>query len=291
MPATRRRRGGRRRNPARAGAAGPRRKSWCCRRQNSGCRDGTACRPVVTGLRRLVPVRAEHRLSNTQNTAVGHPCHSVTPWARANPIAMPMPPPNRLSTTASTRNCSSTSRPRAPIAIRNPISRVRSVTETSMMFMMPMPPTSSDTPAMPARSEVIVCVACTSDARHLLHGADHEVVGVARLDFVTRAQHRRDAVAAVVAGVGGGCRRHRDLLDEGDAAHLLHHRRVGHEDDIVLVLAHARLSLAGHDAEDGEGQIVDANHLADRIAVGRRVDRGRRCRGPRPSRRWRRRSA
>ena len=28
-----------------------------------------------------------------------------------------------------------------------PISRVRSVTDTSMMFMMPMPPTSSDTAA------------------------------------------------------------------------------------------------------------------------------------------------
>ncbi len=45
------------------------------------------------------------------------------------------------STTASTRNCVSTSRPSAPIARRMPISRVRSVTETSMMFMMPMPPT------------------------------------------------------------------------------------------------------------------------------------------------------
>ena len=37
------------------------------------------------------------------------------------------------------------SRRRAPSAFRTPISRVRSVTETSMMFMMPMPPTSSDT--------------------------------------------------------------------------------------------------------------------------------------------------
>ena len=33
---------------------------------------------------------------------------------------------------------------RAPIALRMPISRVRSVTVTSMMFMMPMPPTSSE---------------------------------------------------------------------------------------------------------------------------------------------------
>ena len=31
---------------------------------------------------------------------------------------------------------------RAPIALRTPISRVRSVTLTSMMFITPMPPTS-----------------------------------------------------------------------------------------------------------------------------------------------------
>ena len=31
---------------------------------------------------------------------------------------------------------------RAPMALRTPISRVRSVTETSMMFITPMPPTS-----------------------------------------------------------------------------------------------------------------------------------------------------
>ena len=38
---------------------------------------------------------------------------------------------------------------RAPIAMRMPISRVRSVTLTSMMFMTPMPPTSRDTAAIP----------------------------------------------------------------------------------------------------------------------------------------------
>ena len=47
------------------------------------------------------------------------------------------------------------SRCRAPIARRMPISRVRSVTDTSMMFMMPMPPTSSDTAAMLASSVVM----------------------------------------------------------------------------------------------------------------------------------------
>ena len=53
-------------------------------------------------------------------------------------------PPVAAMTTASTRNCSMMSRLRAPTAMRMPISRVRSVTDTSMMFMMPMPPTSSE---------------------------------------------------------------------------------------------------------------------------------------------------
>ena len=53
---------------------------------------------------------------------------------------------------ASTRNWARMSRPLAPTAIRSPISRVRSVTLTSMMFMIPMPPTSRLTPAIPARS-------------------------------------------------------------------------------------------------------------------------------------------
>ena len=44
----------------------------------------------------------------------------------------------------------------APSALRNPISRTRSVTETSMMFMTPMPPTSSEMPAMPPRRIVNV---------------------------------------------------------------------------------------------------------------------------------------
>ena len=52
------------------------------------------------------------------------------------------------SVTASNRNCSRTWRPFAPMAMRMPISRVRSVTETSMMFMMPMPPTSSEIAAI-----------------------------------------------------------------------------------------------------------------------------------------------
>ena len=48
------------------------------------------------------------------------------------------------------------SRRRAPTALRMPISRVRSRTETSMMFMIPMPPTISEIEAMPPSSSVSV---------------------------------------------------------------------------------------------------------------------------------------
>ena len=44
----------------------------------------------------------------------------------------------------------------APRALRIPISRVRSVTETSMMFIMPMPPTSREMPAMAARMAMTI---------------------------------------------------------------------------------------------------------------------------------------
>ncbi len=44
----------------------------------------------------------------------------------------------------------------APTAMRNPISRVRSVTETSIMFMMPIPPTTSEIMATQRSSLVII---------------------------------------------------------------------------------------------------------------------------------------
>ena len=53
-------------------------------------------------------------------------------------------------------NCSMMSRMRAPVAMRIPISRVRSTTLTSMMFMTPMPPTSSEIAATVPSSKVKV---------------------------------------------------------------------------------------------------------------------------------------
>ena len=57
---------------------------------------------------------------------------------------------------------------RAPIALRMPISRVLSVTETSMMFITPIPPTSREIAATAPRSTVkvwlVLFVVCSSDA-------------------------------------------------------------------------------------------------------------------------------
>ena len=59
---------------------------------------------------------------------------------------------------ASMRNCPLITRGDAPRAFRMPISLVRSATETSIMFMMPIPPTSREIPAMAARNVLNVPV-------------------------------------------------------------------------------------------------------------------------------------
>ena len=82
--------------------------------------------------------------------------------AATTPRMIPATPPASEMATASARNCRMTSRARAPTARRRPISRVRSVTESSVMFMMPMPPTTSDTAATAASSHVIVRLARSS---------------------------------------------------------------------------------------------------------------------------------
>ena len=68
--------------------------------------------------------------------------------ARIMPTSTPMRPPRLVSTAASVRNCPRIRDLRAPIAFFRPISCVRSVTDTSMMFMTPIPPTINEMPAI-----------------------------------------------------------------------------------------------------------------------------------------------
>ena len=65
-------------------------------------------------------------------------------WAMMMPLMTPIMPPRLVSTADSVRNCSRIRRFFAPMAFLRPISLVRSVTDTSIMFITPMPPTSRE---------------------------------------------------------------------------------------------------------------------------------------------------
>src|SRR6516162_10071999 len=65
-----------------------------------------------------------------------------------SPATMPSTPPKALIENDSMMNWLRMSRRVAPTARRTPISRVRSSTVASMMFMIPIPPTRSEIPAM-----------------------------------------------------------------------------------------------------------------------------------------------
>ena len=68
--------------------------------------------------------------------------------APTTPTIIPMIPPDKLIKIASSKNWEMISNWVAPNALRVPISRVRSSTDASMMFMMPIPPTKRLIPAM-----------------------------------------------------------------------------------------------------------------------------------------------
>ena len=72
---------------------------------------------------------------------------------------VPITPPKIDSTTDSVSICVMMSALRAPSALRSPISRVRSLTTISMMFMMTMPPTTSERPTTPMSTAKMPLVA------------------------------------------------------------------------------------------------------------------------------------
>ena len=73
---------------------------------------------------------------------------------------MPTMPPKIDSVIDSVSTCDMMSARRAPSALRRPISRVRSLTTISMMFMMTMPPTTSDSATTPTSTAKMPVVAC-----------------------------------------------------------------------------------------------------------------------------------
>ena len=113
-------------------------------------------------------IEAEHHADQTETATaakiigreawMGQCIFQLTSSDAARPKRMPSAPPTRHNMTASTRNCRRMWWLRAPTAIRRPISRVRSVTETNMMFMMPTPPTTSEIIATTSSRALIVSV-------------------------------------------------------------------------------------------------------------------------------------
>ena len=89
---------------------------------------------------------------------------------------------------ASSRNCQTISLRRAPIALRTPISRVRSVTETSMMFITPMPPTSRPIDETTTITRPTVAMIWRNWLIRTFGAGDAEVVGIGGLDVPAAAQ-------------------------------------------------------------------------------------------------------
>src|ERR1700674_4400980 len=81
-------------------------------------------------------------------TALGSGETQETSLAASTPKKTPRAPPITEMVEDSMRNWRRMSPRRAPSALRMPISRVLSVTETSMMFMMTIPPTTREIEAM-----------------------------------------------------------------------------------------------------------------------------------------------
>ena len=176
----------------------------------------------------------------------------------------------------------------APTAMRTPISRVRSVTLTSMMFMMPMPPTSSDTAAMLASSRVSASLlSCLRDAvsvRFLIVKSSSPPARC-RGDRAAAPRSCRLTRGGDVVGRDLDQDRARDELLQA-ALDLREERRHRDVDDVVVVVAARRLALAAAHAHHLERDVGDAHGLADRIGAGAEQV-GRRRSGP-ARRSWRR---
>ena len=134
--------------------------------------------------------------------------------------------------------------------MRRPISRVRSVTDTSMMFMMPMPPTSSETDAIARQQHRHDLRATASWAcEHLGEVADAEVVVLAGLEAVALAQQLADLRPRPPPSGAASRTLTRDRptarrLAWFVAEHLLLGGGERDQDEVVLVLAPGGLALA-----------------------------------------------
>ena len=83
---------------------------------------------------------------------VGISLKRVTKKGIISPSRIPRIPPAKVKIKVSERNCTIISLFLAPSARRIPISRVRSLTVASIIFIIPIPPTRSEIAAMEPRT-------------------------------------------------------------------------------------------------------------------------------------------
>src|SRR5438067_8352 len=150
--------------------------------------------------------------------------------APPEPRITPIMPPSRHNTSASTRNWNRMLNRVAPSALRTPISRVRSVTDTSMMFMIARPPTSRLTAARTAPGRTVDGgVHAAGHDRVVVYGdvvgrCAHHVrvdvlVALLHLQVVAQLGHDRAHVARVVRERRVVVHGEAHAVAAGDAAH------------------------------------------------------------------------
>ncbi len=135
------------------------------------------------------------------------------------------------------------------MARRRPISRVRSVTLTSMMFMMPMPPTSKLTAATAPKSVVITLVAPAMVSASCL------VSSTLKLSSSPGASLRSSRSSSVQTGLdalGIAAIGHRDQnrVQPLVARHAPLQGGQGQKHHIVLVIAKRALAFGAEQAHD-----------------------------------------
>ncbi len=164
----------------------------------------------------------------------------------------------------------------APTALRIPISRVRSVTDTSMMFITPIPPTSSE-------------IAATSPSRVV-----NTLLLAAEVCRIEPWLMTLKLLADVEPGAGGlswlrmpgdlglrsiqlllGLRLHDDLADAPVAGERVLNRGQRSECDVVLIGGPVRALRRG-DADDLVVGAVDLDRGADRILAAEQLADDRR---------------
>src|SRR5712692_3032714 len=130
--------------------------------------------------------------------ALGSGVNQETILASNRPPVTPQAPPTTAMVADSIRNCMRMSARRAPMDFRRPISLVRSLTETSMMFMITIPPTSI---SLLVGGIVIMNIMLVSVSERTREIGLRKSIGARRADI--RMQFLIES--ATIAVVGGAC--------------------------------------------------------------------------------------